>query len=163
MSTLPLALSFSSKFTELGALVAFVALFGIAVLSLLVFSQAREIKRLREWAGRAPERAAEVEQRVTAQAAARLSPPREGSIKRGKQRNNVDGLILGGYLPRPRCRRRLVRPQLVRAPPPRPRAPPPRASPAGPLRPRLQRHPRGHRQQDPRFRFLRRRMPSGCR
>jgi len=42
------------------------------VLSLLVFSQAREIKRLREWAGRAPERSAELEQRVTAQAAARL-------------------------------------------------------------------------------------------
>ena len=48
----------------------------VAVLSLLVFSQAREIKRLREWAGRAPERAAELEQRVTAQAASRLSQPR---------------------------------------------------------------------------------------
>ena len=45
---------------------------GIAILSLLVFSQARELKRLREWAGRAPERASELEQRVSAEAAARL-------------------------------------------------------------------------------------------
>src|SRR6185312_8380587 len=41
-------------------------------LSLLVFSQARELKRLREWAGRAPERATELEQRVSAEAAARV-------------------------------------------------------------------------------------------
>ena len=47
---------------------AFVALVGIALLSLLVFSQAREFKRLREWAGRAPERAADMEQRVSAAA-----------------------------------------------------------------------------------------------
>jgi LytR cell envelope-related transcriptional attenuator len=72
MTVLPLALSLSSSFTEVGAIVAFVALLGIAILSLLVFSQAREIKRLREWAGRAPERAAEMEQRVSAEAAARL-------------------------------------------------------------------------------------------
>ena len=49
--------------------------FGLAVLSLLYFAQAREIKRLREWAGRAPERAPELEQRVVAQAdAARQAP-----------------------------------------------------------------------------------------
>ncbi len=72
MNTLPLALSISSSFTKAGAIAAFAGLLGIAVLSLLVFSQAREIKRLREWAGRAPERAAEAEQRVSADAAARL-------------------------------------------------------------------------------------------
>ena len=33
---------------------------GLAVLALLYFAQAREVKRLREWAGRAPERAAEL-------------------------------------------------------------------------------------------------------
>ena len=64
------ALSLSSTFTEVGALVAFVAVLGIALLALLCFSQAREIKRLREWAGRAPERAAEFE-RAAAQAAVR--------------------------------------------------------------------------------------------
>ncbi|MGA7703865.1 MAG: hypothetical protein WB998_03105, partial [Solirubrobacteraceae bacterium] len=67
-----LAFSLSNSVTEVGALAAFAALLGIAVLSLLVFSQAREIKRLREWAGRAPERAAEMEQRVSADAAARM-------------------------------------------------------------------------------------------
>ncbi len=54
MTALPLALSLSSTFTKIGAVAAFAALLGIAVLSLLVFSQARELKRLREWAGRAP-------------------------------------------------------------------------------------------------------------
>ncbi|MGA8365114.1 MAG: hypothetical protein WB709_11420, partial [Solirubrobacteraceae bacterium] len=54
-----LALSLSSSFTQIGAIAAFAALVGIAVLSLLVFTQARELKRLREWAGRAPERSAE--------------------------------------------------------------------------------------------------------
>ena len=72
-----IALSLSSSLTTVGALAAFAALLGIAVLSLLVFSQAREIKRLREWAGRAPERAAELEQRVSTQAASRIQ--REGA------------------------------------------------------------------------------------
>jgi LytR cell envelope-related transcriptional attenuator len=66
-----LALSLSNTVLKAGALAAFAALVGIAVLSLLVFSQARELKRLREWAGRAPERAVELEQRVSADAAAR--------------------------------------------------------------------------------------------
>ncbi|HEY4811874.1 MAG TPA: hypothetical protein VIH71_12535, partial [Solirubrobacteraceae bacterium] len=72
MTALPLALSLSSTFTKIGAVAAFAALVGIAILSLLVFSQAREIKRLREWAGRAPERAADLEQRVASNAAARI-------------------------------------------------------------------------------------------
>src|SRR5258708_18867294 len=75
MSVSLLAFSVSSTFTKIGAIVAFVALLGIAVLSLLVFSQAREIRRLREWAGRAPERAADLEQRVSAEAAARAQQP----------------------------------------------------------------------------------------
>src|SRR5207244_3844896 len=32
---------------------------GLAILTLLYFSQARDVRRLREWAGRAPERASE--------------------------------------------------------------------------------------------------------
>jgi hypothetical protein len=71
MTAVPLALSLSNTVLKAGALAAFAGLLGIAVLSLLVFSQARELKRLREWAGRAPERAAELEQRVSAEAAAR--------------------------------------------------------------------------------------------
>jgi hypothetical protein len=72
MIFLPFALSLSSTFTKIGAVAAFAALVGIAALSLLVFSQARELKRLREWAGRAPERAADLEQRVTSAAAVRV-------------------------------------------------------------------------------------------
>jgi LytR cell envelope-related transcriptional attenuator len=41
---------------EIGAVAGFAAVVGLAVLSPLYFSQARDVKRLREWAGRAPER-----------------------------------------------------------------------------------------------------------
>ncbi len=64
------ALSFQGQVEKYGVYVGIAAFFGLAVLSLLYFSQARELKRLREWAGRAPERAQELEQRVVAQAAA---------------------------------------------------------------------------------------------
>src|SRR6202049_3948213 len=72
MTPSPIAFSLSVSLTDIGAIAALAALVGIAVLSLLFFSQARELKRLREWAGRAPERAAELEQRVSAGAAARV-------------------------------------------------------------------------------------------
>jgi hypothetical protein len=42
---------------EIGAAAGLAAVVGLAVLSALYFSQARDVKRLREWAGRAPERA----------------------------------------------------------------------------------------------------------
>jgi hypothetical protein len=41
---------------EIGAAAGLGAVVGLAVLSALYFSQARDVKRLREWAGRAPER-----------------------------------------------------------------------------------------------------------
>jgi LytR cell envelope-related transcriptional attenuator len=55
---------------EIGSYAGFAAVVGLAVLSALYFSQARDVKRLREWAGRAPERAAEEEARIAAQAQA---------------------------------------------------------------------------------------------
>src|SRR5690349_3034144 len=58
-----------SRVQEIGAYAGFAAVIGLAVLSALYFSQARDVKRLREWAGRAPERAAEDESRIAAQAA----------------------------------------------------------------------------------------------
>src|SRR6476660_487627 len=84
MTLLPLALSLSNTFTKIGAIAGLVALIAVPVLSLLLFSQAREIKRLREWAGRAPERAAEAEQRVlaSAAAAARGESPSTGEMAR---------------------------------------------------------------------------------
>ena len=44
---------------EVGAYAGFAAVVGLAVLAALYFSQARDLRRLREWAGRAPERTAE--------------------------------------------------------------------------------------------------------
>ena len=67
------ALSFQGQVEKYGVYVGIAAFFGLAVLSLLYFSQARELKRLREWAGRAPERARELEQRVVAQASASVA------------------------------------------------------------------------------------------
>lgn len=55
---------------DIGSYAGFAAIVGLAVLSALYFSQARDVKRLREWAGRAPERAdtpTPVPGRVTAQ------------------------------------------------------------------------------------------------
>src|ERR1700680_1065227 len=72
MMATALALSLSSSFTKVGAIAAFAALVGIAVMSLLFFSQARELKRLREWADAEPERAAEREQRLSAAVALRI-------------------------------------------------------------------------------------------
>ena len=44
---------------EIGAYAGLASVVGLAVLSVLYFSQARDVRRLREWAGRAPERAEE--------------------------------------------------------------------------------------------------------
>ena len=56
---------------QIGSYAGLAAIVGLAVLSALYFSQARDVKRLREWAGRAPERAAQpavpAPQRVVAQ------------------------------------------------------------------------------------------------
>jgi LytR cell envelope-related transcriptional attenuator len=45
---------------RVGAYVGFAAFLGLAILALLYFSQARDVRRLREWAGRAPERATDL-------------------------------------------------------------------------------------------------------
>jgi hypothetical protein len=59
---------------QIGSYAGLASIVGLAILSALYFSQARDVKRLREWAGRAPERAADqaaaaqpVPGRVTAQ------------------------------------------------------------------------------------------------
>src|SRR3954471_729615 len=66
-----LGFSISSQIEQIGAICGFAAILGLAVLSVLYFAQAREVKRLREWAGRAPERDAELQARVTEEAARR--------------------------------------------------------------------------------------------
>jgi hypothetical protein len=56
---LPLGLHIPHVVEQAGSIAGFAAVLGLAVLSALYFSQARDLRRLREWAGRAPERAAE--------------------------------------------------------------------------------------------------------
>ena len=53
-----------SLLKEIGAILGFVAFGGLAVLVFMTFQQARHLRRLREWAGRQPERAAAEEERV---------------------------------------------------------------------------------------------------
>ena len=60
---------------RVGAYVGLAAFLGLAVLALLYFSQARDVRRLREWAGRAPERALEVPPATPAATAAAHSLP----------------------------------------------------------------------------------------
>jgi hypothetical protein len=67
-----LALSVSGKIEQYGAYAGFASVLGLAVLSLLYFAQAREVKRLREWAGRAPERAHDEQERAVAAAQQRV-------------------------------------------------------------------------------------------
>jgi hypothetical protein len=58
---------------RVGSYVGLASFLGLAILALLYFSQARDVRRLREWAGRAPERATEIER--TAQIPATQVPP----------------------------------------------------------------------------------------
>jgi len=72
-----------SLLKEIGAILGFVAFGGLAVLAFLTFQQARHLRRLRDWAGRAPERAAAEAQRAQgvgagATAVGRPAPEREG-------------------------------------------------------------------------------------
>src|SRR4051794_13314444 len=75
MTALAAALSLQDKVEQYGSYAGVAAVFGLGILSLLYFAQAREVKRLREWAGRAPERAAELEARAIAAADEKRAAP----------------------------------------------------------------------------------------
>src|SRR3954452_16973862 len=75
MTALLAALSLQAKVEQYGAYAGVAAVFGLGILSLLYFAHAREVKRLREWAGRAPERAAELEARAIAAAEEKRAAP----------------------------------------------------------------------------------------
>jgi hypothetical protein len=79
---------------RIGAFLGLVAFLGLGVLALLYFIQGREVKRLREWAGRAPERAAA----AAAEAEAALTGREEeaepaGPTLRERLRARWDGLV----------------------------------------------------------------------
>ncbi len=72
MSAALFAVSIGDTIIKIGAYAGLAAILGLAVMSLLYFAQAREVKRLREWAGRAPERDAELALRVQTDAQKRV-------------------------------------------------------------------------------------------
>jgi LytR cell envelope-related transcriptional attenuator len=86
-----LAFSLQDQVEKYGAYVGIAAFFGLAVLTLLYFAQAREVKRLREWAGRAPERAAELELAVAehAEEARRAAPAPQPQVVAQPQAQRV--------------------------------------------------------------------------
>src|SRR3954451_17973755 len=65
-----LAFSLQDQVEKYGAYVGIASFFGLAVLSLLYFARAREVRRLSDWAGRSRMRAHELEERLVAQAEA---------------------------------------------------------------------------------------------
>jgi hypothetical protein len=72
MSAALIVAAVTDPLVKVGAYAGYAAILGLAVMSLLYFAQAREVKRLREWAGRAPERDAELAQRVQTDAQKRV-------------------------------------------------------------------------------------------
>ena len=75
---------------QIGAFAGLAAFIGLALLAMLAFSQARDIRRLREWAGSAPERDAERKESTSAIAAKRAEELRELEEARTAEREALD-------------------------------------------------------------------------
>jgi hypothetical protein len=71
---------------DIGAFAGLAAFFGVAVLALLSFTQGRDIRRLRDWAGSAPERDAERKESTSAAAAERAEEMRRLEEARTEER-----------------------------------------------------------------------------
>jgi LytR cell envelope-related transcriptional attenuator len=78
-----------TSFEEIGALLGFLAFAGLAVLVFLTFQQARHLRRLRDWAGRAPERAAAIAARQDPAAVGDEPSEAELAAARGPSRLGV--------------------------------------------------------------------------
>ncbi len=75
---------------EIGAFAGLVAFLGLALLALLSFTQGRDIRRLREWAGSAPERDSERKETTSAAASARAEEMRRLEEARDAERQAAD-------------------------------------------------------------------------
>jgi LytR cell envelope-related transcriptional attenuator len=75
---------------EIGAFAGLVAFLGLALLALLSFTQGRDIRRLREWAGSAPERDAERKDTTSAAASERAEEMRKLEEAREAERRAAD-------------------------------------------------------------------------
>jgi hypothetical protein len=75
---------------EIGAFAGLVAFLGLALLALLSFTHGRDIRRLREWAGSAPERDAERKETTSAAASERAEEMRKLEGAREAERRAAD-------------------------------------------------------------------------
>ncbi len=75
---------------EIGAFAGLVAFLGLAVLALLSFAQGRDIRRLREWAGSAPERDTERKESTSAAASERADEMRKLEEAREAEKRAAD-------------------------------------------------------------------------
>jgi hypothetical protein len=75
---------------EIGAYAGLVAFLGLAVLALLAFAQGRDLRRLREWAGSAPERDAERKEATSTVAAQRAEELRKLEEARTAERDATE-------------------------------------------------------------------------
>ncbi len=75
---------------EIGAFAGLVAFLGLALLAMLSFAQGRDLRRLREWAGSAPERDAERKDSTSAAAAERAEEIRKLEEARNAERQAAD-------------------------------------------------------------------------
>ncbi len=75
---------------EIGAFAGLAAFLGLAVLAMLAFSQGRDLRRLREWAGSAPERDTERKDSTSAAAAKRAEELRALEDARTTEREALD-------------------------------------------------------------------------
>ena len=75
---------------DIGAFAGLAAFFGVAVLALLSFTHGRDIRRLRDWAGSAPERDAERKESTSASAAERAEEMRRLEEARTEEREAAE-------------------------------------------------------------------------
>lgn len=75
---------------EIGAYAGLVAFLGLALLALLSFTQGRDLRRLREWAGSAPERDTERKEATSAAASERAEEMRKLEEAREAEREAAD-------------------------------------------------------------------------
>jgi hypothetical protein len=75
---------------QIGAFAGLASFVGLAILAMLAFSQARDIRRLREWAGSAPERDAERKEATSTVAAKRAEELRALEEARTAEREAVE-------------------------------------------------------------------------
>ena len=75
---------------DIGAFAGLAAFFGLALLALLAFTQGRDIRRLRDWAGSSPERDAERKESTSAAAAERAEEMRKLEAAREEERGAAE-------------------------------------------------------------------------